>query len=193
MQNKFMTLLVTQMKNQNPLNPMDNAQVTSQLAQLSTVSGINQLNSSLTNLTNSFQTSQNMQATNLIGKSVVVPGNAITLGASGGQYGVSLASPASDLKVTISDSSGNVVNKLDLGSYPGGVSAIPWDGKTSSGTVAPTGQYTFTVTATNGASTVAATPLSVGLVTSISAGATGALLNIPSVGQVNFSNVVQIL
>jgi flagellar basal-body rod modification protein FlgD len=63
---KFMTLLVTQLKNQDPLNPLDNAQITSQLAQLSTVTGINKLNDTLETLKGSYQSSEALQATNMI-------------------------------------------------------------------------------------------------------------------------------
>src|SRR5438128_10465097 len=72
---KFMTLLVTQLKNQDPLNPLDNAQVTSQLAQLSTVTGINKLNTTLDSLKSSYQSSEAMAATNMIGRGVLVEGN----------------------------------------------------------------------------------------------------------------------
>src|SRR5580693_3920451 len=78
-QNQFLTLLVTQMQNQDPLNPMDNSQMTSQLAQLSTVSGIDTLNTTLQSLVGSYQTSQTLQATSMIGQNVFTPGNTMTL------------------------------------------------------------------------------------------------------------------
>ena len=78
-QDRFMTLLVTQMKNQDPLNPLDNAQVTSQLAQLSTVTGIDKLNVTLQALQGSYQASQALQATDMIGRGVLVPGSTVTL------------------------------------------------------------------------------------------------------------------
>ena len=74
-QDRFMTLLVTQMKNQDPLNPMDNAQVTSQMAQLSTVTGIDKLNNTLESLIGSVQTGQSYQASSMIGHNVLVAGN----------------------------------------------------------------------------------------------------------------------
>ncbi|MFA7623744.1 MAG: flagellar hook capping FlgD N-terminal domain-containing protein, partial [Pusillimonas sp.] len=80
--NQFMTLLVTQIRNQDPLNPMDNAQFTSQLAQLETVNGITQLNNTLLALSGQLDMTQSMQAANLIGKGVLVTGNKISLGSS---------------------------------------------------------------------------------------------------------------
>ena len=194
LQNNFMTLLVTQMKNQDPLNPMDNSQVTSQMAQLSTVSGISQLNSSITSLATSMQASQSMEAANLIGKSVVVPGNAVTLSSGTGQFGAQLSAAASNVQATIKNSSGVVVDTLNVGSLPSGVSAINWNGTTTSGATAPDGQYTFTLTASNGTTAVPATALSVGTVSSVSTGGTsGAQLNIANVGATAYSSVVQIL
>jgi flagellar basal-body rod modification protein FlgD len=193
LQNNFMTLLVTQMQNQDPLNPMDNSQVTSQMAQLSTVSGIGQMNSNLTSLLSSLQSSTSMAAANLIGKSVVVPGNAITLSSGASQFGVQLASAATDVKATITNSAGAVVDTMNIGSLPSGVSAVNWNGQTTAGTTAPDGQYTFTLSAANGSTAVSATALSVGTVQSVSNSTTGTMLNIPNVGATNYSNVLQIL
>lgn len=67
-QDRFLTLLVTQLKNQDPLNPMDNAEMTSQMAQMSTVSGIEKLNTTLNSLVDNIGTSQSMQAASMIGK-----------------------------------------------------------------------------------------------------------------------------
>src|SRR3546814_4518302 len=98
-QDRFLTLLVTQLQNQDPLNPMDNAQVTSQIAQLSTVNGINQLNNTLLALSGQMDVSQSMPDAALIGKDVLVPGTKISLGGEPGAkvappYGVDLISPA---------------------------------------------------------------------------------------------------
>src|SRR6476661_5249698 len=78
-QDKFMTLLITQMKNQDPMNPLDNAQITSQLAQLSTVTGVNKLNTTLESLKASYQSSEALQAANMIGHGVLVPGGKVQL------------------------------------------------------------------------------------------------------------------
>ena len=194
LQNNFMKLLVTQMQNQDPLNPMDNSQVTSQMAQLSTVSGIGQTNATLTSLITSMQATQSMQAANLIGKSVVVPGNSVTLASGAGQFGVQLTSAASNVQAVIKNSMGSVVETLNVGSLPSGVSAINWNGQTANGAAAPDGTYTFSLTAQNGIAAVPATALSVGLVSSVSTGGTsGTQLNIPTLGATNYADVLQIL
>ena len=193
LQNNFMTMLITQMKNQDPLNPMDNSQVTSQMAQLSTVSGINQLNSTMSSMMSNYQSSQTLQAANLINQSVVVPGNELTLSKSAGQFGVQLAAEATNVQAKITNSAGVVIDTMNLGNMPSGVSAIPWDGMTSAGSTAPDGQYTFTITANNGTKAVAATGLAVGTVSSVSNGANGVTLNIPNIGSTSLASVVQIL
>jgi flagellar basal-body rod modification protein FlgD len=78
-QDRFLKLLVTQMKNQDPLNPMDNAQVTSQMAQLSTVSGIDKLNATVQALSDSMAAAQSLQAASMIGHAALVPGTEIDL------------------------------------------------------------------------------------------------------------------
>src|SRR5580693_6158542 len=93
-QDRFMTLLVTQMQNQDPLNPMDNSQMTSQLAQLSTVSGIDTMNTTLQSLISSYQQSQTLQATSMIGHGVLTAGNTLSLSNGSAPFGISLATAA---------------------------------------------------------------------------------------------------
>jgi flagellar basal-body rod modification protein FlgD len=192
-QNQFMTLLVTQMQNQDPLNPMDNSQMTSQLAQLSTVTGIDTLNSTMQSLMGSYQSSQTLQATALIGQGVLTPGNSMTLARGTAQFGVNVTTASGDVQVAIQDAAGNTVDTLDLGSQPVGTVPLSWNGTTSSGTTAPDGQYTFTVTATtSGKTTSGASGLSYGQVQSVSAGTSGVTLNVGGVGAVPLANVVQV-
>src|SRR5438445_8770955 len=91
LQNNFLTMLVTQMNNQDPLNPMDNSQLTSQLAQISQVSGMQTLNTTLNSLLSQVSASRAMDSATLIGHTVMVPGNATTVAAGvPGQIGVDL-------------------------------------------------------------------------------------------------------
>ena len=194
-QNNFLTLLVTQMQNQDPLNPMDNSEVTSQLAQLSTVTGINQLNSTMTALSGSYQTSQSMQATSMIGHGVLAAGSTIALSSSSGIFGVNFGTAADSAQITIKDSSGNIVHTINMTNAPAGPMPLTWDGKEDDGTtVAPDGNYTFTVTATaGGAPLTDATTLAFGTVASVSTGTAGVKLNVPALGQLNLSDVQQIM
>ncbi|XXG30768.1 MAG: flagellar hook assembly protein FlgD [Ferrovum myxofaciens] len=153
MQNNFMTLLITQLQNQNPMNPMDSGQMTSQLAQISTVSGISQLNKTLTALNTSLSGSQSMAAaTSLIGHNVLVPGNTLQLtSGSPANAGVTLPQAVSNLTVAIKNSAGTVLNTLNLGAQPAGVVPITWNGLDKSGAQVPSGNYQIVATATQGA------------------------------------------
>jgi len=200
---KFMTLLVTQLKNQDPLNPLDNAQVTSQLAQLQTVTGVNKLNDTLESLKASYQSSESMQATNLIGHGVLVEGSNVTLSSSKGILGVELGTDADNVQVVISDSKGNAVQTMDLGKQKAGVLPLAWDGVPdatkvdSSGkplTVAD-GSYTFSVVATRGGEKLTdAKGLSFDSVASVTtSGSDGVKLNLPSKGAVTMADIKQVL
>ena len=90
-QDRFLKLLVTQMKNQDPLNPMDNAQVTTQMAQISTVTGIGQLNDTLKNFLGQLTGNQAVQGASLAGRQVLVSGNAIELAAGAAAAGYELS------------------------------------------------------------------------------------------------------
>jgi flagellar basal-body rod modification protein FlgD len=195
-QDRFMKLLVTQMKNQDPLNPLDNAQVTSQLAQLSTVTGIDKVNTTLEALMGSFQSGQSLQAANMIGRGVLVPGAAVTLSGSQAVLGVELAEPADKLSVTIRDSAGTAVRTLELGGRDAGVMPLVWDGKTDSGDTAADGKYQFDVAATRGGQKTSAAGLMFAEVSSVSTSTSagqGTRLNLAGAGNVSLAEVRQIL
>lgn len=159
LQATFLQLLVAQLQNQDPTNPMDSSQMTSQLAQINTVSGITQLNTSLSALSTQLSAGQNAQAALLIGTSVLAPSSTVTV-ASGAapQLGVSLSSAASDVKVSITNSSGQVVGSIDLGAQAAGNVPFTWKPVDSSGNALPDGSYSITATATvNGQPTSATT------------------------------------
>ena len=167
MQNQFLTLLVTQLKNQDPMNPMDNAQLTTQLAQMSTVQGITQLNSSLSSMLSLNQTTQLLQGAGLIGRSVLATGDQLTLGTAGAAGGIDLATAADTVKVNVLDANSKVVQVLNLGQQQAGLNNFVWDGKDSKGQALPTGQYTYEVTATAGTTAVTATTYSIGSVSNM--------------------------
>jgi flagellar basal-body rod modification protein FlgD len=187
-----MTLLVTQMRNQDPLNPLDNAQVTSQLAQLSTVTGIDKLNTTLESLTSNFQSSQSLQAAGMIGRAVMVPGSDLMLSGGKALLGAELAEPVDSLKVNIRDAAGNVVHSMDLGAQETGVLPLGWDGETDSGKTAD-GKYSFELVATRGGEKVEVKSLALGEVGSVSTGPQGVTLNLINMGTATLSDVRQII
>jgi flagellar basal-body rod modification protein FlgD len=191
-QDNFMKLLVTQLQNQDPLNPMDNAQMTSQLAQLSTVSGIDKLNTTVESLMSTFTAGQSLQAANMIGHGVLIAGNTVTVSGGHGLLGADLAAPASSVKIVIKDAGGNIVRQMDVGATDAGTQMFQWDGKTDAGATAADGQYTYSLTATGGGKAVTATSLAVDVVNSVSTGAQGVKLNVSNGTSVSMSDVRQI-
>lgn len=192
-QNRFLTLLVTQLKNQDPLNPMDNAQVTTQLAQINTVSGIEKLNTTMGTMLDVYNNGQAMQAAGMIGKSVMVPGGAMSLQSGQALGGVSLATAADQVSIEILDSTGKVVQTETLGARAAGNFGFVWDGATAAGSAAADGDYTFKVTATQGGKSVTATALQIGTISAVTRAASGFQLDLGRLGTVDFKNVQEIL
>ena len=189
---RFMTLLITQMRNQDPLNPLDNAQITSQLAQINTVSGINKLNDSVGALSASIGASQSLQAVALVGHSAMVPGDKLELAGGKGTGGFSLPSAAEGVTVTIKDASGTVVRTMTLGAMKPGVSTFAWDGKTDAGGSAKEGVYSFSVAGVAAGKPVTADTLIQGKVLGLASGPNGLQLNLGQVGRFDLSQVVEI-
>lgn len=201
---KFMTLLVTQLKNQDPLNPMDNAQMTSQLAQLQTVTGVNKLNTTLESLKASYQSTESLQATQLIGAGVLVEGDGILLHKSQAILGVELETPADKVQIIITDSkTGKDVASLELGEQEAGIIPIAWDGVPDANklddegkpVVLPDGVYSFRVVATRGGETLKdAKSLSFDSVASVTTGGKdGVKLNLPGKGSVTLADIKQVM
>lgn len=155
----FLKLLVTQMKYQDPMNPMDNAQMTSQIAQLNTVEGINQLNTTVSNLQASLMATQSMQAASLIGKTILADGNSTSLLNGSANLSIRLEGAAESVVVDVINAGGRIIKSTDLGANAAGIKSFTWDGSTNEGGVAPNGQYTFQVNAKKLNQTVAVTPL----------------------------------
>jgi len=191
-QDRFLKLLVTQMKNQDPLKPLDNAEVTSQLAQISTVSGIDKLNSTLQLLVSDVEDSRSVEAMGMIGHSAFVPGTSMQFEGDAAIGGIELTQPVDQLKVTILDSSGIAIRHMELGAQPTGISTIAWDGITDSGAKAANGNYTFAVSAKQGGNDIKVNTLSFGSVNSVSPGENSALLEMGELGLVSLSDVKQI-
>ena len=153
-QDQFITMLVAQIKYQDPTNPMDSSQMTSQLAQISTVDGINQLNASMAEMSKTMQSGQTYQASSLIGKSVLAPGKAFNLVNGASAFAVQLPTAASSVIVSIRNSAGQTVDSMNLGTQGAGVIPLTWNGKDQAGKVLPDGAYTLQVAANTGGKAV---------------------------------------
>ncbi len=192
-QDRFLKLLTTQLKNQDPLNPLDNAQVTSQLAQISTVSGIEKLNATLQTLLQDSLDTQTTQAASLVGHAVLVPGGGLQLASSAGVGGIELAGAADEVTVTISDANGLPMKTLSLGALAAGLHNFSWDGKTDSGAQAADGNYSIAIAAKQGGEKVDATALSLAMVRSVIRTSQGFALDLGSLGAFTMDEVKQIL
>lgn len=192
-QDRFLTLLVTQMRNQDPLNPLENAEVTTQLAQISTVSGIDKLNKAMEGMAQGFLATQSVQAGSLIGRGVLASGSTLVLEGGQARAGASLANPADRVVVEVLSQAGERVATLDLGARPAGTLTFAWDGKTDAGAAVPDGLYTFDVAATQGNRKVDVERLGFGRVQSVTLGADELQLNTYGLGSLGMGSVTQIL
>jgi flagellar basal-body rod modification protein FlgD len=184
---RFLKLLVTQLNNQDPLNPMENAELTSQLAQMSTVSGIEKLNSTLSGLVSQTGSNQVLQAASLIGYNVLSPGDTLTTkAAEDGKdpavqaFAVQLPGSAGEVRIEIVDGAGRTVRTIEAGSMTEGVNAVTWDGKDDAGQTVPAGAYRFQVAASEGGAAVAATALTFAQVAAVKQGSNGVTLELGS-------------
>ena len=189
-QDRFLKLLVTQLKNQDPLSPMDNAQLTSQIAQINTVSGIATLNTSVQGLSSQFLQMQSLQGASLVGKDVIVPGSKLDIdtAAATGQGGFELASAADAVKVEVLSPAGRVLDTLNLGAQSIGVHSFNWP----SGTYGNAGDLTFRVSASSGSTALPSTSLMRDKVTAVSTSGDKLMLELQHTGTVAYSTVKSI-
>lgn len=142
----FLKLMLAQLKNQDPLKPLENAEFVSQLAQINTLDSVNELNNSFSSLANSLSNNQTLQAATLVGKHVEVPSNKVFLDSSGEIRGnVQLPQAANNVKLSIANNKGEVVKEISLGHGSGALN-FTWDGVTKNGERAPSGEYNISAT-----------------------------------------------
>ena len=194
-QDEFLDLMTTQLANQDPFEPMENGEFMGQIAQFGAVTGINDLLTSFNDLSANLQSSQALEASNLIGREVLVTHDQGYLPEGENLQGaVELESSASNVAVNIYDASGEVLGRVDLGEQRAGLVQFNWDGTTFGGQRAPSGRYQIEVEATIGNTTEAITPQVVGLVQSLTLGGVGQQMQVEleNLGTVGFNQVNQI-
>ena len=190
----FLQLLVTQLKNQNPLDPQDNTAFVAQLAQFSSLEGITTLNDTVNSLSGGLQSSQALQASSLVGRSVIVQTNeAYVDPASGKPFNGTVVVKDADSKpvITITDADGEVVRTLEMGSQKAGNADFTWDGKDDDGVLLDKGSYTFTASSKNDTGTTALTTNLPATVNSVTLSKTGGeiMLNLAGLGSIGMSKV----
>ena len=188
-QDRFLKLLVAQLNNQDPMNPMDNAQMTSQMAQINTVTGIQQVNDTLKNMAEQFTAMQVLQGSSMVGHDVLIEGNTLTINNKSAGGAVDLSGRAESVKVEILSPDGNVIDTVNLGGLNQGRHNFTWDASayTSSG------DPTFKITATLGGKTISSTALARATVESVSSNSGTMNIQLAGRGQVPYSSVKAIL
>ncbi len=194
-QDDFLELMLTQLKHQDPLNPAESSEFIAQMAQFATVTGITDLNNSFATLSGSLQSSTALQASTMVGATVLVPSTKAELDAGGQISGkVYLENSTTNLALNILDSSGQTVKQISLGSNEAGLVKYTWDGTDNAGNALPAGKYTVEATATVDGEAVAQTVLVNAKVESVSlASGNEAQLNLGGLGKYSMNDVLEIM
>ena len=188
-QDRFLKLLVAQLNNQDPMNPMDNAQMTSQMAQINTVTGIQQVNETLKSMAAQFTALQVLQGSSMVGHGVLLEGNTLTPidGVAGGA--IDLSGQADSVKVDILSPGGQLLETLNLGALDAGRHAFEWDASAYKGV----GEPSFRVNATLGGKAVATTALTRDQVVSVGSNNGAMTVQLQGRGAVAYSSIKAIL
>jgi flagellar basal-body rod modification protein FlgD len=195
-QDAFLELMLTQIQHQDPLNPMESGDFLSQMAQFGTVNGITELNSSFATLSGSLQSSQALQASTMVGNTVLVPGNKANLSAGSEFSGaIDLNTSTSNLIINIADVSGQSVRQVDFGQRQAGLTKFSWDGLDNNGNPLPNGKYTIEASALVNGDVIAQPVLVNAKVDSVTLNKTGGepLLNLNGIGTVSINEVREIM
>ena len=194
-QEDFLTLMTTQLQNQDPFKPMENGEFLGQLAQFGAVSGIKDLQTAFADLSSSLYSSQTLQAANMVGREVLVPGEYAQITGEGGMSGaVDLPVSVSSLNVGIYDLSGQLIRNIDLGVQSAGMPAFSWDGLNAQGEAVSPGRYEIRAEAVNGGTNEIFNVLVADRVESVSLPPAGGAftLELAGIGEKNFSDIRQI-
>lgn len=191
----FMSLMTTQLQNQDPLKPMESGEFLGQIAAFGTVSGISGLQNSFDNFSQSMQSDQALQGSALVGRSVLVPSSIGTLTAESGLKGqINVAEPVTDLKVQIYSEAGVPVRTIEMGNASG-YTNFAWDGSDENGQILSPGVYQFKASGTIGGDNTVFATATVAKVESVlvGSGSQGLTMNLAGIGSVPFSEAQEII
>lgn len=194
-QDAFLELMLTQLQHQDPLNPMESADFLSQVAQFGTVNGITDLNTSFATLSSSLQSNQALQASTMVGNTVLVPSDRAVLTPGSQVTGkVFSESSTTNLILNISDATGQSVRQINLGQNAAGLAQFSWDGLDNNGNPLPAGAYSIEAAAQVGDEAIAQTVLVNAKVDSVSL-ITGnePLLNLNGIGAYSINDVLEVM
>lgn len=189
----FLKLFITQLQNQDPLNPMDGTQFISQLAQMTQVEQAYNTNTNLQNILNAMNGSANYSAVSFIGKSILAPGSQVAL-TDGSQpvLNYRLTQSTATTEIDISDANGNIVRKITGTGSSAGDYSVTWDGKDDGNNALPAGTYNFSVSGTDSSGNkISATSLIQGMVSGVKLDGGAPVLTVGGV-DVPLSNILAV-
>ncbi len=192
-QQDFMNLFITQMQFQDPLQPLDNNQMATQVAQFNTVDALATMNNTLNQMMTNQASLNNLQATSLIGKKIEARGNTLSIQQGVVSNGAYQLSQPGNVLIQISDSNGNLVQQITPGYKDTSLQNIGWNGKNQQGMTLPDGTYTFKVLAADQkGQSVTATTYLLGTVDGVSFQNGAAVYQVGG-NNINFSDILAIL
>jgi len=194
-QEQFLELMIAQIRNQDPFKPLENGEFLTQIAQFSTVTGVQELQESFTSLAGSLSSNQALQASALVGRSVLVPSDAGVLTAGGTVQGsIDLPESAGEVRLQVTNAAGEVIRTIPLGSQQAGSVGFVWDGVADDGTVVNPGLYQVTASAVKNGEQEALETFISDRVESVTLGRAGegTILNLASFGATDFKIIQEI-
>lgn len=190
----FLELMITQIRNQDPLDPTKNEDFVAQLAQFSSVEGIQNMNESMENMAAAFRTSLALNASSMVGRSVMVPTDTVLMDGENGIIGaINVTEDAGKLLVDVTNASGSVVRTIDMGARKAGTVRFGWDGTGANGQPLPEGLYKLQAYSKNGSATKAFTVETPDRVVSVSIKPEGATANLASGESIAVAQIKEIL
>ncbi|TCZ80470.1 flagellar hook assembly protein FlgD [Lysobacter sp. N42] len=188
----FLRLMTEQLKNQDPLKPLEGTQMLGQLAQFSTVQGIENMQNALGAVASVMESDQTLRAAALVGHDALVEASTLDLQAGAGVRGEIVATGAGPVQIDIVDASGQVVRRMSVQADAAGAVPYAWDGRTGAGAAAPAGRYTVRATSGTGSDAQALAVRLAARVDSVSIEPTGLTLNLAGLGSHPLSAVRRI-
>jgi flagellar basal-body rod modification protein FlgD len=186
-QDRFLKLLVAQLNNQDPMNPMDNAQMTSQMAQINTVAGINTLNETMSNMVSQLLSTQILQSASMVGHNVLMAGSTLHVSNGVAAGAVDLGASADAVTIEIRTPGGQLLDTFNMGAKDAGRHEFTWDASSYQGQT-----VTLAVKASIGGKSVSASPMTVETIESVSNDSGVLKLNLASGTSVSYTDVAAI-
>lgn len=192
---QFLTLMTAQLKNQDPMKPLEGTEFISQLATFGTVSGVQEMQTSLETLAASLRSTQTLNGSTMVGRDILASADSITHTQGGTVSGeIDVPAGASNVQIRITDSTGAIVREIQLPNTEG-TQRFTWDGLRANGTAAESDTYDIEAIATTNGTSESLGLLLAGRVSSVSIDATGTnlTLNTSALGSVAMANVRRVM